>query len=367
MVNKRAVLTSNGPILLAANHPDSFLDAIIIGSLFEQPVHFLARGDAFKKPMIRRILVALKLIPIYRLSEGREYLALNDATFEKCREVLTAGGILLIFSEGLCVNDYGLRPIKKGTARIALDTWKQPGFGDKLKVIPLGINYNFFKGPGKNVLIHFGEAITNNQLPKAATGGEALHYFNQLLASEITSGLLIPTTQDVRPVQLLLTSLSQIKITDQPVIETLQKKLPAAINLNIYSKCRPPFPVELRSLLLFQNALTVVLLFPFAVASYLFHGLLYFPLKRMISKKTNGTVFYDSVLFALLLIVYPIYYLLFLLIAFLLPTTLWLKSTIILMPLIACLQIKWKDSLEELRNYSKLSQHDKRELKQLFA
>jgi 1-acyl-sn-glycerol-3-phosphate acyltransferase len=111
--NDRAVLKNSGPLLLACNHSNSFLDAIILGSHFKQPIHFLARGDAFRKPLARKILMALKMIPIYRLSEGREYLALNDATFEKCNEILSAGGIVLIFAEGLCVNQWALRPLKK--------------------------------------------------------------------------------------------------------------------------------------------------------------------------------------------------------------------------------------------------------------
>ncbi len=55
---------------MACNHPNSFLDAIIIGAHFKRPVHFLARGDVFKHPLSKAILIRLKVIPIYRLSEG---------------------------------------------------------------------------------------------------------------------------------------------------------------------------------------------------------------------------------------------------------------------------------------------------------
>lgn len=42
--NDASVLKWQGPLLLASNHPNSFLDAIILGSQFDRPVHFLARG-----------------------------------------------------------------------------------------------------------------------------------------------------------------------------------------------------------------------------------------------------------------------------------------------------------------------------------
>jgi 1-acyl-sn-glycerol-3-phosphate acyltransferase len=63
VVHHQTLTTTKGPLLITANHPNSFLDAIIIGALFQQPVHFLARGDAFKKPWHRWLLEQLHMIP----------------------------------------------------------------------------------------------------------------------------------------------------------------------------------------------------------------------------------------------------------------------------------------------------------------
>ena len=48
IINKPAYLKSKGPLLIAFNHPNSFMDAILVDILFDQPVWSLARGDAFK-------------------------------------------------------------------------------------------------------------------------------------------------------------------------------------------------------------------------------------------------------------------------------------------------------------------------------
>ncbi|MEO8583759.1 MAG: 1-acyl-sn-glycerol-3-phosphate acyltransferase [Flavitalea sp.] len=149
--NNPAILKRKGPLLLACNHPNSFLDALIVGSYFKRPVHFLTRGDAFRKPLVKKILTALNMIPIYRLSEGREHLALNDATFEKCGDILSGGGIVLIFAEGLCVNQWALRPLKKGAARIAWNVLTVHGIQDELNIVPVGINYSGFIEPGKMI------------------------------------------------------------------------------------------------------------------------------------------------------------------------------------------------------------------------
>lgn len=39
------MLQLNGPLLIACNHPDSFLDAIILATLFRRPVYSLAAGS----------------------------------------------------------------------------------------------------------------------------------------------------------------------------------------------------------------------------------------------------------------------------------------------------------------------------------
>jgi 1-acyl-sn-glycerol-3-phosphate acyltransferase len=83
IVNNREMLKKSGPLLLASNHPNSFLDAVILDILFHKPVWSLTRGDVFKNPVISKILSALKMFPVYRVTEGAENLNINYATFEK--------------------------------------------------------------------------------------------------------------------------------------------------------------------------------------------------------------------------------------------------------------------------------------------
>ena len=153
VISNRNVLNERGPLLLACNHPNSFFDAVLLGALFKNPVHFLARGDAFKNPIAKKILTALKAIPIYRLRDGKEYLALNDTVFERCNQILQDGGIVLIFSEGLCVNQWQLRPLKKGSARIAINAWKQEAILKAFRVLPVSLNYNSFTIFWKKIII----------------------------------------------------------------------------------------------------------------------------------------------------------------------------------------------------------------------
>ena len=101
-INKTALLNCDGPLMLAVNHPNSFLDAVILCTIFDKPVYSLARGDAFNGKLISNILLSLKLLPVYRVSEGVENLEENYKTFEQCKEIFKQNGVVLIFSEGKC-------------------------------------------------------------------------------------------------------------------------------------------------------------------------------------------------------------------------------------------------------------------------
>ncbi len=317
-VSNKSVLQSKGPLLLACNHPNAILDAIIIGSLFKQPVHYLARGDAFKNPLVSKLLTAFKLMPIYRLSEGREYVALNDNTFESCHQILLQGGIVLIFSEGLCKHEWQLQPLKKGTARIAFTAWNEPSISDYFRVQPVSINYNSFTKFGKQVIIHFDEIISKQDVVFTANEGEKIQQFNSLLTKRLINGMLLANGNETL-VQTLIAKHKQFIHSPATAIADL-KHLQANYQLTTLPKISN------------QLLLKILLLLP-AVISFLLHAALYFPIKKMVQQKTNGSVFYDSVLLGLLLIVYPFYYLLINVLAFSFTNSIALQIVVLLMPL----------------------------------
>ena len=79
----------------------------------------------FANKYIRKLLTSFKMLPVYRQSEGAENLEHNYSTFSSCQNIFKKNGIALIFSEGRCINEWHLRPLKKGTARLAINAWQQ--------------------------------------------------------------------------------------------------------------------------------------------------------------------------------------------------------------------------------------------------
>jgi len=259
-ITNAEALLKKGPLLITSNHPNSFLDAIILACLFKQPIYSLARGDSFKNKWITKILIGLNILPIYRLSEGAENLNNNYDTFTKCREIFKKNGIVLIFSEGLCINEWKLRSLKKGTARLAFSSWEE---GIDLTILPTGINYHSFTSFGKNIQVNFGNTFNWNDLDRKNMDGVTINQFNTKLKNELTN---------------------LVEHIDSKDIETIKNKFSTS-------------PSSIKKGLLF---------FPSLIGKWI-HAPLYLPLQKWSWKAVGGNDHYDSVLIGLLFILYPFY------------------------------------------------------------
>lgn len=277
-----------GPLLIAANHPNSFLDAIVVSSIFHQPVYALARGDVFKKKWIIRILNSLNILPVYRIREGADKLMDNYETFDNCIELFKKNGVVLIFSEGLCVNEWHLRPLKKGTARLALQAWEQ---GIPLTVLPLGINYSNFYRLSKYIDVKTGQPITAGSIQQDASFGLRAGQFNQLLKQELE--------------QLVY----EIPV-DQP-----------EIHRHYFPKKQSSFE---QTLLLIPAALGVLL-----------HAPVFLPALWFAHRFFKGSDHYDSVLAGFLFLTYPVYFILVILLLLLIWGFSYWLLFILLLPLTA--------------------------------
>jgi 1-acyl-sn-glycerol-3-phosphate acyltransferase len=158
-VNNITVMQQQKPIMLIANHPNSFFDAFLLGAILNRPVYSLTRGDVFANTLFIAILKSMKLIPIYRLKDGKSNLAKNDNTFDACVEVFNNNGIILIFGEAKCEGQYELLPLQKGGIKIALHAWQTNGLAASTVIIPVAINYSQLTGWRKVGTVVFGNPM----------------------------------------------------------------------------------------------------------------------------------------------------------------------------------------------------------------
>ncbi len=224
-INRKGLLKHKGPLLLAANHPNSFLDAIILCTLFDGTIYSLARGDAFKNKMAAKLLTLFKMFPVYRVSEGVENMDENYKTFDQCKELFKKNGIVLIFSEGRCINEWHLRPLKKGTARLAISSWED---GIDLEVLPVAINYSSFKKFGKNIKLSFGDIITKKDIDYKDSHGNAIRQFNDTLKPQLNKHVLEIEEDDKE-------ALDSTFYVKQPFLKQLLLFFPALVGLFVHA------------------------------------------------------------------------------------------------------------------------------------
>jgi 1-acyl-sn-glycerol-3-phosphate acyltransferase len=152
-------IPENGPFIIVANHPSSFLDAVSIAVLINKKISFLAKATVFKNKLVAKVLYKLNLVPIYRAQDNRNQLKENTAVFQACYEKLGNNGVLMIFPEGTSENERRLRPIKTGAARIALGTVKAHNYKQEVKILPIGLNYTNSSKFRSELSVAFGKPI----------------------------------------------------------------------------------------------------------------------------------------------------------------------------------------------------------------
>jgi 1-acyl-sn-glycerol-3-phosphate acyltransferase len=125
------------PLIVCANHGNSFMDAILIAIIFKRKLYFLARSDAFNSSFKRWFLSQINMMPIYRIRDGRDEVKNNDIIFEKCERILENNGAILIFPEGNCIVEKRLRTFKTGFVQLAFESKV-----NSLHILPITINYS---------------------------------------------------------------------------------------------------------------------------------------------------------------------------------------------------------------------------------
>ena len=152
-------LPKDNAVILAANHPTAFVEPCILAAYLDRPLYFLVRGDYFRKPIYNFILRVLHMLPIFRRMDGNfSDLKNNVKILDACADALASRKTIMILAEGQTKHEKRLRPIQKGTARLAFSTLhKHPNLN--LVVVPVSVNFTNSLKWRSNVMIHFGEPI----------------------------------------------------------------------------------------------------------------------------------------------------------------------------------------------------------------
>ena len=142
-VGRKENVSKSRPVIFAPNHRNALLDALLLvyaGYHFKQVV-FLARADIFKQKVVAWILKGMRIIPVFRIRDGKDNLEKNRDIFSNAARILKKGNPIALFPEGKHNPKQSLLPIQKAVPRIVLPTEASVKFELNSQIVPVSIYY----------------------------------------------------------------------------------------------------------------------------------------------------------------------------------------------------------------------------------
>ncbi len=150
--------------IFASNHAASFMDPLVVANSQPPIVFFMTRADVFT-PLLKPVLWASHMFPIYRQQDGEDTKKKNEEIFQKCYRVLKYGRSLILFAEGFTDDVFirRLKPIKKGAVRIGFGALENENWSKPIYIQAIGVNYSDPNILGSDVVVSNSDPICLNE------------------------------------------------------------------------------------------------------------------------------------------------------------------------------------------------------------
>lgn len=169
----REKIPTDGAVILAPNHCNTLMDALVVLQANKGVTTFGARADMFRKPRMAAILNWLKIVPLARSRDGRAAIAENLNVFDRVVEVLKHGIPFCMFVEGTHRTKRSLLPIKKGVFKLA--SRAKENLGKPVYIVPVGLEYGDYFEYMSTAKMTYGEPILYDETANVADLSQTLH------------------------------------------------------------------------------------------------------------------------------------------------------------------------------------------------
>ncbi len=149
------------PVIFAPNHRNALLDALLLvyTSYHKKQIVFLARADIFKQQFVAWLLRGMRIMPVFRMRDGKDSLDKNNEIFRNAARILKKKNPLALFPEGRHNPKQSLLPIQKAVPRIVLPTEASLDFQLHSQIVPVAIYYRDISDFLTDVYVTFGTPI----------------------------------------------------------------------------------------------------------------------------------------------------------------------------------------------------------------
>ena len=179
--------TSQGPQLGVANHFGGFADALVLIHALDRVPRFIARDVIWRYPIARQLMNFAGAIPVHKPEDSASSGSVrNDQMFGSTYRALGEDDLVVIFPEGITVDDPAIAPIKTGAARIALGARANGVAG--IEIVPSGIHYEDKAVLRSKIYVHVGAPIELDAwVDEHAAPGDDQDSSNRDLVRELTA------------------------------------------------------------------------------------------------------------------------------------------------------------------------------------
>ncbi|WP_298652497.1 1-acyl-sn-glycerol-3-phosphate acyltransferase [uncultured Proteiniphilum sp.] len=160
-VGKKENVSKNRPVIFAPNHRNALIDALMLvfSSYHRKQIVFLARADIFKQKFMAWLLRGMRIMPVFRIRDGKDNLDRNNEIFDNAAHILRKNNPIALFPEARHNPKQSLLPIQKAVARIVLPTEASVDFQLRSQIVPVSIYYRDIFGFLSDAYVTFGTPI----------------------------------------------------------------------------------------------------------------------------------------------------------------------------------------------------------------
>ncbi len=381
LIHKKTIITGkekipvNKPVVFAPNHQNALSDplAILLHTRF-QPV-WLSRADIFKSKFASTILRFMKMMPVYRIRDGKENLEKNDQTFSNSIKVLENNSALALFPEAAHSGKRQMLSHKKAVPRIVLMAEEKTKFTLDIHIIPTGIYYSHYWKFDRTVIVNFGDPIRVKDFEKLHTDNpnaafislkEKIHesvlpliidfrskkYYNEFeIIREVYGKYFLKRKEKnltaihfLKSDQLLANRLDELENEKPQETEMLISKVKSYTNKLNQLKLRSWLVDKNQNNFLktLANILVLLLGLPVFIYGFIFNAIPFFLIDRFIRSKVKDIAFWSSFFLVAGIILFPIFYCIYLVAGGWLLHGFWIKSAFVVsLPFAGKLAFKW--------------------------
>ncbi|MFA7493552.1 MAG: 1-acyl-sn-glycerol-3-phosphate acyltransferase [Proteiniphilum sp.] len=160
-IGKKENVSKKRAIIFAPNHRNALIDALMLvfSSYHLKQIVFLARADIFKKSFVAWLLKGMRIMPVFRIRDGKDNLDKNNEIFDNAARILHKNNPIALFPEARHNPRQSLLPVQKAVPRIILPTEASVDFQLRSQIVPVSIYYRDMFGLLSDAYITFGSPI----------------------------------------------------------------------------------------------------------------------------------------------------------------------------------------------------------------